>query len=196
MFKSKKVWISAFIIIMILIFFLGFSVGVMQSNHFDINSKLSIDGIISSTVGLIGIIVAAIVIPAIIQPMFSKQKTTNSFTCKNIECIIDNLNNAIDILDNIYNSPSKKVSVSKRKALVDCYSQITNYALIVSNHSKDIQALDKFKEEIYTPLTNAEKGFAVDVVPGVTINESMYLSSKSGLKSLVYKLIEIEYNIN
>lgn len=193
-FKSKKVLIPIGILLLIAISYIGFVSGTVYSHSFDFTPKLTIDGIFSTSVGIIGIITAAIVIPAIIQPMFSRQKSVNSFTRKNIEVILENIEAVLTALNDLYIS-KKPVNIAERKMFIDRYSRIINYAFIINKHSNDIPALGSFKEEIFDPLSNAKTGFAVDIVPKVVISETLYLSNKSILDSIIYKLIEIEYDI-
>lgn len=193
--QSKKVWISIFILLALVFLAIGFVIGMLASKGVKLEGSLTYDGLASVIVGVVAIFAATVVLPIMVQPLFRKQAAVNTITQKNIGIIRDHLESVGQLLMRL-NTTKDPVTDDDRQAILDLHSKISNYAVIINNHTKTLSALATFDADIIKPLSNAHTSFAELVVPGITIDDEIYLKIKQPLDSVLYTLAELQYDVN
>lgn len=193
--RDKPVWVSIAIVVILATFFLGVLVGRIALDGVAFEPKLTMDGASAAIIALLALIASAIIVPALIQPLFRKRNSMNAVANEMIKKLSSDIEDMIGLLTEIYDSKAN-VTLDQRKQLVAVYSKVVNYANIVKNQSGDIAALSSFEKEVYQPLTNAKSNFTEKVLPRQKVSEAQYLLFSGELNEIIYKLIDLRYKVN
>jgi xanthosine utilization system XapX-like protein len=190
----KKITIILWVITGLISLMVGILVGIAIAGGFELENKLTMDGVVAAIIALLAILAGSVLIPAVIQPITQRKKSENSILHENLKNLMGNIEETQSILTELYLS---KVIVKDhdRKLIMGKYTKIVNYANLVRKHSKGFTALDDFNEKVYEPLTGAQTNFAEKVQQKQKITEAKYIAIRDSLDAVLYALIDIRYEI-
>lgn len=190
--KQRRILYVSMSVITLLI---GFGLGLAFSSSIEVDSKLSIDTLVTGLIALFALGAATFLLPLAIQPLLQKQNGMNYVAQQDIKSVLREIDALNVLCFEIYTS-GRTVTQKQRKIILERHTKILSIANILVIQSSKIESLSKFKTDVYDPLSDNKSSIAEKVYPGVKITEKLYLELKGELDAVSYKLIAMRYELN
>lgn len=192
--ESRKLFISILILCIATGLTIGFFTAMYLSSGVSFESKLSADGLLTALVAVVAIIAATYILPINIQPLLQKQKSINSLTHENIRALTAEIESILSDFTEFHIS-KKVIGDAGRKNLLRKYTRVMNYSSILRKQVDKVAALKDYTEEVHNLLDGSKNDFTENMLPTSKVTERKFLDVKTQLDPVIYKLIEIRYNI-
>jgi len=179
----------------VLMLVIGFITGLLFTKGVKLDSKLTVDGIVTTLGTLFAIIAATIVLPLAIQPVINRQSNKVNVVHDDINKLLALIDDVLTTCENIYLS-NNAVTERQRKLILARHTDIQSLAKLLKEHSDQHEALKHFDAKIYEPLNNSHTDFSDNVMPSKKLTSSKLLAIRNHLEPITYELRNIRYELN
>lgn len=172
----------------------GFAAAISWQRGINFKSDLTIDGLLTVSIAALTVLAATIILPLWIQPQLHRQQEVNRALGQDIGTLLSLIEDMLADYEVKYSS-STPVTIKERQIMLAKHKKVNNLARIINLQTKNSHTIKNFEEDIYILLTQSHGEFSDKAVPRKKLDAATYLSIKSTLDPISYKLQEIRYKL-